>query len=586
MDVPDRRWVTHRSGAAEFTTPRRRPRACFDQNQIIADRVERAASYAIAAFARGNRRTRADTPRDVKTITRAARILFRGLGIDRTRSEVLFSQFVADVSVNGASVEGFLELNKTMMHLFETASSLKMAVDLMRKEPQGDVVAACAVCESLCGDPTLASLMVVMLESYMEKCDASDGTVDDASANPASLLRMLVGGVEGRSPHLAAAVFHQVMMGQLPAVMKTRGARVKVEDVDAGEALDERFAKAVELTPAFAGASPTSTITDMDTDDSYMEASSSSSSSSSSEDDDDEVLIVGETRAPTPCPADARVKMMPWWEQTSTLGLVIKKVLPDGNCFFHSISHGLNSLRGTTGTSAATTWRDVREPLVHKLKNWKSNYKGDVSNLYNLLLNGGEGREYLHQGKLRRAKVEKRFRAYLKTMQKDATPYVGSSKWKRYWATDAEMVAFASFEGIAVVCLEVSDDVSATSQSPWYLAVPKSKPSEADGSVAELGRYLSNGRYSSCGRRVVWQCSKTKMRYVLESTFDDEKRDNITIAPHAFHAVVVKHYPGHFEALVSAHNQPRQTYFVRAIHPSDGFLRYPEYDSFEWWHDA
>lgn len=580
MDVPDRRWVTHRSGAAEFTTPRRRPRASFDQ--IIADRVERAASYAIAAFARGNRRTRADTPRDVKTITRAARILFRGLGIDRTRSEVLFSQFVADVSVNGASVEGFLELNKTMMHLFQTALSLKLAVDLMRKEPQGDVVAACAVCESLCGDPTLASLMVVMLESYMEKCNASNGTVDDASANPASLLRMLVGGVEGRSPHLAAAVFHQVMMGQLPAVMKTRGARVKVEDVDAGEALDERFTKAVELTPAFAGASPTSTITDMDTDDSYMEASSAPSSSS---DEDDEVLIVGETRAPTPCPADARVKTMPWWEQTSTLGLVITKVLPDGNCFFHSISHGLNSLRGTTRTSAATTWRDVREPLVRKMKNWKSNYKGDVSNLHNLLLNGGEGREYLHQGKLRRATVEKRFRAYLKTMQKDATPYVGSSKWKRYWATDAEMVAFASFEGIAVVCLEVADDVSATSQSPWYLAVPKSKPSEADGSVAELGRYLSNGRYSSCGRRIVWQCSKTKTRYVLESTFDDEKRDDITISPYAFHAVVVKHYPGHFEALVSAHNQPRQTYFVRAFR-NDGLRRHSEYDSLEWWDNA
>jgi len=580
MDVPDRRWVTHRSGAAEFTTPRHRPRACFDQ--IIADRVERAASYAIAAFARGNRRTRADTPRDVKTITRAARILFRGLGIDRTRSGVLFSQFVADVSVNGASVEGFLELNKTMMRLFETASTLKLAVDLMRKEPQGDVVAACAVCESLCGDPTLASLMVVMLESYMEKCDASDGTVDDAATNPASLVRLLVGGVEGRSPHLAAAVFHQVMMGQLPAVMKTRGARVKVEDVDACETLDERFAKAVELTPEFAGTSPTSTITDLDTDDSYMEASSSSSSS---DDDDDEVLIVGETRAPTPCLADARVKMTPWWEQTSTLGLVIKKVLPDGNCFFHSISHGLNSLRGTTDTSAATTWRDVREPLVCKLKNWKSNYKGDVSNLYNLLLNGGEGREYLHQGKLRRETVEKRFRAYLKTMRKDATPYVGSSKWKRYWATDAEMVAFASFEGIAVVCLEVSDDVSATSQSPWYLAVPKSKPSEADGSVAELGRYLSNGRYSSCGRRVVWQCSKTKTRYVLESTFDDEKRDAITIAPNAFHAVVVKHYPGHFEALVSANDQPRQTYFVRAFH-TDGLRRHSEYDSLEWWGDA
>jgi len=580
MDVPDRRWVTHRSGAVEFTTPRRRSRASF--NQIIADRVERAASYAIAAFARGNRRTRADTPRDVKTIARAARILFRGLGIDRTRSEVLFSQFVADVSVNGASVEGFLELNKTMMRLFETASALKLAVDLMRKEPQGDVLAACAVCESLCGDPTLASLIVVMLESYMEKCDASEGTVDDAATNPASLLRMLIGGVEGRSPHLAAAVFHQVMMGQLPAVMKTRGARVKVEDVVAGEALDERFAKAFELTPAFAGSSPTSTITDMDTDDSYMEASSSSSSS----EDDDEVLIVGETQASTPCPADTRIKTMPWREQTSTLGLVIKKVLPDGNCFFHSISHGLNSLRGTTGTSAATTWQDVREPLVSKLKNWKSNYKGDVSNLYNLLLNGGEGREYLHKGKLRRATVEKRFHAYLKTMRKDATPYIGSSKWKRYWATDAEMVAFASFEGIAVVCLEVSDDISATSQSPWYLAVPKSKPSEVDGSVAELGRYLSNGRYSSCGRRVVWQCSKTKTRYVLESTHDDEKRAEITISPHAFHAVVIKHFPGHFEALVSANDQPRQTsYFVRTFH-GDRLRRDPEYDSLEWWDDA
>ena len=121
----------------------------------------------------------------------------------------------------------------------------------------------------------------------------------------------------------------------------------------------------------------------------------------------------------------------------------------------------------------------------------------EIRALYNLLMNGDEGRRYLRVGKFKRASDDERFKEYIRTMRKDAAPYTATKIWTRFWGTDAELCAIASLNDVAIVCVETTDErVPATAKSPFFLAAPRRDERQPRFRTREIprGRSISSRR--------------------------------------------------------------------------------------------
>jgi hypothetical protein len=288
-----------------------------------------------------------DAPCPLRVVKRATTALFVALGLDVERSMFLRGEFVADALRGGASPRAFLETSKTLTTTFRIVVGLRDATTLMATT--GDGRGALAVCEAVCGDYTLASVVLVLLRSYAERY-GGDATADDYVRNPSSVTKLLSGNASSSATTLVGAIFHQVMTGgSIPAVMVSRGTRVRVEDADASPAspaADARFSKsALPRTPV-------SLVKTSESDDESDDERMSREISEGLSDSDSDIIIVGERIAPEMSPRvkNARTfSMKHWSEQTLALGLRVRDVIEDGNCCFRSISHGVKLLGRGTG---------------------------------------------------------------------------------------------------------------------------------------------------------------------------------------------------------------------------------------------
>ena len=124
------------------------------------------------------------------------------------------------------------------MTTFRLVVGLRDATRLMTRENDGR--GALAVCEAACGDQTLASVVLVLLRSYAERYGGARRRTITREIRRA-VVKLLTGNAA--SSTLAGAIFHQVMTGgSIPAVMMSRGTRVRVEDVDEPSSpADSRF---------------------------------------------------------------------------------------------------------------------------------------------------------------------------------------------------------------------------------------------------------------------------------------------------------------------------------------------------------
>jgi hypothetical protein len=161
-------------------------------------------------------------------------------------------------------------------------------------------------------------------------------------------------------------------------------------------------------------------------------------------------------------------------------------------------------------------------------------------------MNGDEGRRYLRVGKFKRASDDERFKEYLRTMREDAAPHAATKIWTRFWGTDAELCVIASLNDVAIVCVETTDDrLPATAKSPFFLAVPHR--GERNGAFTPA-RYLVDGRFCRADKTVAWRCRRARETFTLSlvPAAVARRRCRDTALP----ALCVKHFPGHFEALV------------------------------------
>lgn len=494
-----------------------------------------------------------DAPCPLRVVKRATTALFVALGLDVERSMFLRGEFVADALRGGASPRAFLETSKTLTTTFRIVVGLRDATTLMATT--GDGRGALAVCEAVCGDYTLASVVLVLLRSYAERY-GGDATADDYVRNPSSVTKLLSGNASSSATTLVGAIFHQVMTGgSIPAVMVSRGTRVRVEDADASPAspaADARFSKsALPRTPV-------SLVKTSESDDESDDERMSREIGEGLSDSDSDIIIVGERIAPEMSPRvkNARTfSMKHWSEQTLALGLRVRDVIEDGNCCFRSISHGVKVLAKQGCWDAergGLEWNEIRASMCDRLDGRKRamNDPRDILTLHNLLLNGKEGREYLRRGKLKRASDDARWKAYLKHMRADAAKYAATRKWTRYWGTDAELCALATLNDVAIVCVEASEEKTTVSaKTPFYVATPDLN--ERDAPIRMQPKYHADGVCD--GNIVRWDTNKwtltlkkgpaTKMR-ATNDKFRGSRRAG------AIPALAVKHFPGHFEALV------------------------------------
>ena len=322
-----------------------------------------------------------------------------------------------------------------------------------------------------------------------------------------------------RGSALAGAVLERVATaGTMPVQLRPRGWRVRVEDVE-------------------------SETTTRRTSISSSSASSSASTSAS------DVIFVGEARAM----GKARKENGHWSSQTRALGLRVQGVVEDGNCCFRSIAHGVKALarhKVWDIKRVGSDWRDIRARMCDELEKRRKamRRKTEIRALYNLLMNGDEGRRYLRVGKFKRASDDERFKEYIRTMRKDAAPYTATKIWTRFWGTDAELCAIASLNDVAIVCVETTDErVPATAKSPFFLAAPRRD--ERNGVFAPA-RYLSDGRFRRAGKTVEWRCRRARETFTLSLVTAAIARRRCRHGGDTIPALCVKHFPGHFEALV------------------------------------
>ena len=181
----------------------------------------------------------------------------------------------------------------------------------------------------------------------------------------------------------------------------------------------------------------------------------------------------------------------------------------------------------------------------------KRAFDKDLTKLYDLVLSGNEGREYLRRGRFRRASQDERFRKYLAMMRKDAAPFAATSKWTRFWCTDSELIAIATIQGIAIVCVETTDNVNAAAKSPFFVAVPPLPPSN---NTNRLGKYYADGELDVDTETVTWRSQKKGLEFTLRcvhtSSAQQLTNDASSSTSGVIPAICVKHFPGHFEALV------------------------------------
>jgi len=321
-----------------------------------------------------------------------------------------------------------------------------------------------------------------------------------------------------RGSALAGAVLERVATAEtMPAQLRPRGWRVRVEDVES------------ETTRRTSSSS----------------ASSSVSASASASD----VIFVGEARAV----GKARKENSHWSSQTRALGLRVQGVVEDGNCCFRSIAHGVKALarhKLWDVKRAGSDWRDIRARMCDELEKRRNEMRGrtEIRALYNLLMNGDEGRRYLRVGKFKRASDDERFKEYIRTMRKDAAPYTATKIWTRFWGTDAELCAIASLNDVAVVCVETTDErVPATAKSPFFLAAPRRDERHRAFAPA---RYLADGRFRRDGKTVEWRCRRARETFTLSLVTAAIARRRCRHGGDTIPALCVKHFPGHFEALV------------------------------------
>lgn len=512
----------------------------------IARAARRANARALEKFVADGAEG-ANVPRELRVVKRATTALFLALGLDIDRSMFLRGEFVADALRGGGSPRAFLETSKSMMTTFRLVVGLRDATRLMTRENDGR--GALAVCEAACGDQTLASVVLVLLRSYAERY-GGDAAADDYARNPSSVVKLLTGNAA--SSTLAGAIFHQVMTGgSIPAVMMSRGTRVRVEDVDEPSSpADSRFSKwASPRTPA-------SLVTTSGSDE--TEATTCETSEGELSDSDSDVIIVGEFKAPKMSPSRKSMRtfsMKHWSEQTLALGLRVRDVIEDGNCCFRSISHGVKVLAKEGCWDAergGLEWNEIRATMCDRLDERKRRMDDprDVLALHNLLLNGKEGRDYLRRGKLKRSSDDKRWKVYLRHMRADAAKYAATTKWTRYWGTDAELCAIATLNDVAIVCVEASEEETTVwTKTPFYVATPDL--ATRDEPIRMAPKYHAGGVCD--GVNVRWNTKKwTLTLHVGPSKKMRAARDKCRGSRHAgaIPALAVKHFPGHFEALV------------------------------------
>ena len=543
--APSKTWVFHpQTGACEYTTPKAFGSRPSTSSRCGADaRLARALARALAlarrvfAHASANPRARAR-----HTIKRASRVVFKRLGFDFKRSRVARGAFEAEALAGRGGFAGFETTTRALASYISRARAFKRALEFMKDR---NANAAIAVLESACGDRTIGTLVCALLESYAAVADAR-GALEDVLASPGSVLGEIFGS--GRCvPALASAVMHQMLVGKMPTCSVGRGSWVKVEDVDVPAArVDERFV----VTPI----SIRSEEVERNVSD---EAASASESESES---DSELMVIGESQASPPPPSTK----LSWSAQTRALGLRTQDVVEDGNCGFRSIAHGLRVLAEANlwrfdGDGDGDDWRGVRKMMCSGLEAMRDRAsESGASRLYDLLLSGNEGREYLRRGRLRHASQDERFRKYLATMRKDAAPFAATPKWTRFWCTDSEFVAIATLTRIAIVCVETAGDFNAAGRSPFFIAVPPlpHSPSPDD----RLGAYRSDGAIDVADESVTWSSTKRGREFTLRRVDSALARTLLSANLHArsteagvFLAIVVAHEANHFRALVPRH---------------------------------
>ena len=242
-----------------------------------------------------------------------------------------------------------------------------------------------------------------------------------------------------------------------------------------------------------------------------------------------------------------------WSSQTRALGLRVQGVVEDGNCCFRSIAHGVKALarhKLWDVKRAGSDWRDIRARMCDELEKRRNEMRGrtEIRALYNLLMNGDEGRRYLRVGKFKRASDDERFKEYIRTMRKDAAPYTATKIWTRFWGTGAELCAIASLNDVAIVCVESTDErVPATAKSPFFLAAPRRDQRHRSFAPA---RYLADGRFRRDGKTVEWRCRRARETFTLSLVTAAIARRRCRHGGDTIPALCVKHFPGHFEALV------------------------------------
>ena len=560
---PFKTWVVDTdTGACEYTTPKafaprsrtprlRTPRASNDERRL-ARAVARACARASRVFEKHGAVHDAHAANALSTVKRATKVLFTNLGFDLARSTILRGAFESEACARDGALVGFLEVTKEMMSYLYRSRAFKCAVEFMEND---DHHAAYAVLESVCGDRTVGVLVGALLESYRAKFAGADA--NDSATSPASIFGAIFS--RGRhTPALATAVLHQVLVGALPRVMQPRGARVTVEDVVA----DAKTPTAMDVDERFAAATPASMRHAIVDDEDEHDASDSDmhAAGSSTDDDDDsdsELVIIGEFKAPSPTPKMKFYADLHWSMQTQRLALRVQSVVEDGNCGFRSIAHGLEALakvglwkRDGNGEG----WQGVRKMLCDGLvRCQKRASEKELAKLYDLVLSGNEGREYLRQGSLRRASEQKRFAKYISTMRKDAAPYAATSKWTRFWCTDSELVAIATMKNIAIVVVEATEDVNAAAKSPFFVALPP-LPAGINRPAKQLGKYYADGELHWGRKTVQWRSYKTSTEYTLSLMDVSRARQCTSQEPCRsvghIPAICLKHHPGHFEALV------------------------------------
>ena len=271
----------------------------------------------------------------------------------------------------------------------------------------------------------------------------------------------------------------------------------------------------------------------------------------STEASDSDVEIVGETTASTASTTLGR--------HLRALGLRRRGVVPDGNCCFRSIEAGARTLEVGRWGIAGKSWADVRaaccDGLAEAMRRTRpGSYERRA--LFELVLHGKEGRGYLRRGRLRRATNEERFAKYLKTMRANAATYANTSRWSRYWGSDAEVTVISQLAKTAIVCAETSSDArGANEPASFCVAVP-----DLENTSITAARYYASGALDASDGTVTWISSRRDVSYVLRAVDVDDDRFRAQTHRHPsgiarVPAIAIRHHPGHFEALVCDDNK-------------------------------